>query len=295
MEKRYNITELNDYLDSLRDKSIHTIRMYRTAIDKFVIGTNIKTFDDIKNITVRDADKYQRFLQETLSASSVNSNIRPVNAMYNWLIAREYLDRNPFSRIKSIKENEKVQAFLSNQEMISMVSHAQDTEEKLMLLMLLQLGLRRSELTGISVDDVATRTHIVINGKGGKQRLLALHSDIVGVLNRWIAIRNQRFPATNLKWLFISRVGGRYSGDTIRRRIKAIMTRAGFSETRINEIHTHSLRHTFTANLFEGGADIYVAQQLLGHSDINTTRRYAHLRDNVRDNAVLQQKSILGK
>ena len=258
-----------------------------------MLGTGLKTFEDMKNLSTRDTDKYQRHLQETLSAASVNSNIRPINAMYNWLIRMEYLDKNPFSKIRAVREQEKVQAFLSNEEMIALVNNAKDTEEKLMLLMLMQLGLRRSELTNISIEDVASRTHIVINGKGGKQRLLALHSDIVGVLNRWTAIRNQKFPDTNLKWLFISRRGGKYSGDTILRRIKRAMKRAGFSQSRIDEIHTHSLRHTFTANLFEGGADIYVAQQLLGHSDINTTKRYAHLRDNVRDNAVLQQKSIL--
>lgn len=293
MDKKYNIAEINDYIDSLKGKSPNTIKMYLSAIDKFIDGAGIKSFDDIKNLNIRDADKYQRHLQETLSASSVNSNIRPINAMYNWLMRMEYVEKNPFSLIKAMKEPEKVQAFLTNEEMIAMVQSAKDTEEKLMLLMLLYLGLRRSELIGISLDDVATRTHVMINGKGGKQRLLALHKDIIPVLNRWIAIRNQKFPNTDLKWLFLSQKGGKYSGDTIRRRIKNIMIRAGFSKERISEIHTHSLRHTFTANLFEGGADIYLAQQLLGHSDISTTKRYAHLRDNVRDNAILQQKSIV--
>ncbi len=170
MDKKYGITELNDYVESLNDKSINTIRTYVGAIDKFIEGANINTFEDIKNLTVREADKYQRHLQETLSASAVNSNIRPIHAMYNWFIRMEYFNNNPFSKVKAVKEKETIQAFLTNEEMIAMVQHTKDTEEKLMLLMLLQLGLRRSELTGICLDDIESKTHIVIRGKRGRQR-----------------------------------------------------------------------------------------------------------------------------
>ena len=87
-------------------------------------------------------------------------------------------------------------------------------------------------------------------------------------------------------------MGDKYSGEAIRQRIHTIGVRAGLSEERLKEIHTHTTRHTFCANLIDSGADIRVVQGAMGHASIGTTMIYAHLRNETLDNAILNQKSI---
>ena len=292
MKNYNNIPEIRDYIATLQYKSENTVRVYLTAIQKFCGFLKIETFEDIKNVTVRDATRYQLALQGKMKATSVNTNVRPLNAMYNWFVNQEYLDKNPFSRVKAVDEPEHVQAFLSYDEMHKLIDVGKSVEEKLIFLMLLTMGLRRSELTAIKMEDIGA-THIKINGKGDKQRVLAIPSDVSEYLGVWIAIRDKKYSDTGLPWLFISKNRTQYAGNSIRMKLKKAMERANFAPERIEEIHTHSLRHTFTANLLDKNADIYVAQQLLGHANINTTKRYAHLRSHVLDNAMMGQDSLL--
>lgn len=292
MKNYKNIPEIEDYVATLQYKSENTVRVYLLAIDRFCEFLEIKSFDDIANVSVRDATRHQLALQGKMKPSSVNTNIRPLNAMYNWFVNQEYLNKNPFSRVKAVDEPDHVQAFLSYEEMHKLIDVSKSVEEKLIFLMLLTMGLRRSELTAIKLEDVSP-THIKINGKGDKQRILAIPPDVSEYLGEWIAIRNKKYSDTGLPWLFISKNRTQYAGNSIRMKLKKAMGRANFTPERIEEIHTHSLRHTFTANLLEKNADIYVAQQLLGHANINTTKRYAHLRSHILDNVMLGQESLL--
>lgn len=286
--------EVEDYINSLASKSRHTIRAYTSAIDKFAEGLGLKTFEDYKEVRPRDCLRHQQELAKTLSPSSVNSNMRPLSALYNWWINYEYLDKNPFARVKAVDEPKMVQTFLNREEMRLIVENAKNTEERLMVLLLLTMGLRRSELINIKMSDIIDNDRIIINGKGSKQRVLALHDDAKIYLGRWLRVRGLKFKDTDLPYLFISSRGRKYSGSAILRRIKRIMERAGFDEKRIEEVHTHTLRHTFTANLFDADVDFYTAQTLLGHSSPSTTQRYAHLRNHILDNAIRNQESVFG-
>lgn len=294
MENTHNRPqEVDDYINSLATKSRHTLRVYTSAIDKFAENLNLTTFDDYKSVRPRDALRHQQMLSKTLKPSSVNTNIRPLNALYNWWIDYEYLESNPFARVKAVDEPKTVQTYLTREEMVLIVENTRNTEERLMVLLLLTMGLRRSELINIKLKDIIDRERIVINGKGSKQRVIAIHDDVQKPLGTWLRVRKLKFPDTDEPWLFISSHGGKYTGEAIRLRLKRIMERAGFSPERIDEIHPHTLRHTFTANLFDADVDFYTAQTLLGHSSPSTTMRYAHLRTHILDNAIKSQESIL--
>lgn len=284
--------EIHEYLTAMGSQSPNTIDTYKRAIVRLIENLNLKTFDDFRAITPRDGLRHQQMLARDMKASSVNTYMRPINAMFNWFVNYEYLDDNPFSRVKAMDEPQNVQTFLTRKEMREIIDNTKGTEEKLMVLLLLTMGLRRSELVNIKVDDIVGGTHIIINGKGNKQRALAIHDDVVPHLKLWLQIRSIKFAHRDSPYLFISGRGDKYAGNTIRERLKRIMERAGFDEDRIDEIHPHTLRHTFTANLFDADVDFYTAQMLLGHSSPQTTQRYAHLRSHRLDNAIKNQASV---
>lgn len=288
-----NIAEIEEYLGTLRiDKSPATLSVYEIAINKLFSFLDVKTFDDIKNITSSDCRRHQTKMKEDgLQASSINTHMRPIRAMFNWLIENEYLETSPLSKVKDLKTPKKVLSYLSEEESILMVNACKNILDKLIIVLFITTGMRRNELISLKMSDFVGN-HIIVNGKGSKQRKLILQPEVCDLMNKWIKIRNKKY-GNKTEYLIVSKMGDKFSGHSISAKIKTIMQLAGFSEERIQQIHTHSLRHTFVANLFESGADIFTAQSALGHQNLATTQIYAHIRNSALDRAMLNQKSIL--
>ena len=132
-------------------------------------------------------------------------------------------------------------------------------------------GLRIAEATALDVDDVdLDRARVVVWGKGGKQRTVPLSSPAIDALRRWLADGRAALATdvTPAGAVFLNRRGRRLTPRDARRVL----------DRRANEpTHPHALRHTFATHLLDGGADLRVVQELLGHSDLATTQRYTHV------------------
>ncbi len=141
-------------------------------------------------------------------------------------------------------------------------------------------GLRVSELCGLDVDDVdLARSRVTVWGKGSKQRIVPLSGPAHDALTRWLDRSGGRLrwmtevaPAVPLDAataaLFHNRRGNRIGARDVRR----LLDRRSPVPT-----HPHALRHTFATHLLDGGADLRVVQELLGHSDLATTQVYTHV------------------
>jgi integrase/recombinase XerC len=132
-------------------------------------------------------------------------------------------------------------------------------------------GLRIAEATGLDVDEIDLgRGRVVVWGKGGKQRTVPLSAPATHSLRRWLADGRAELvtEATPAGAVFLNRRGRRLTPRDARRIL----------DRRANEpTHPHALRHTFATHLLDGGADLRVVQELLGHSDLATTQRYTHV------------------
>jgi site-specific recombinase XerD len=132
-------------------------------------------------------------------------------------------------------------------------------------------GLRIAEATGLDVDEIDLgRGRVVVWGKGGKQRTVPLSAPAADSLRRWLADGRAVLAteATPAGAVFLNRRGRRLTPRDARRIL----------DRRANEpTHPHALRHTFATHLLDGGADLRVVQELLGHSDLATTQRYTHV------------------
>ena len=135
-------------------------------------------------------------------------------------------------------------------------------------------GLRVSELCGLDLDSVdLDRQRLVVWGKGAKQRAVPLGDPAVRALRTWLAGARDQFLAAvgepaDLDALFHNRRGRRLAPRDVRR----LLDRRSPVPT-----HPHALRHTFATHLLDGGADLRVVQELLGHSDLATTQVYTHV------------------
>jgi integrase/recombinase XerC len=291
--KYENISQVNEFINMKKlDKSKSTLISYCVSIEKFLDFMKVATFEDISKVVPSDGRAYQSFLLENkISKNSVNAYIRPLKVMYNFFVENEYISDNPFLKVKALKISKNIPAFLTGEEIDKLISATTNIRDRLMLVLLLSCGLRRNELVTLQVRDI-TNGHILINGKGSKQRRLALQPEVIELIDAYLDIRNEKWGMAG-DILFISNKGTTFSGEAIRLKVISACRKAGFTEERIEEIHTHSLRHTFCANLIDSGADIRVIQGAMGHANMATTQIYAHLTNSTLDKALLNNRSII--
>ena len=156
-------------------------------------------------------------------------------------------------------------------------------------------GLRVSELTALPLAILARDpTHLIVKGKGGKERLAPLNAAARGAVKAYLEVRKAFLPKGDAAnpWLFPSRgKGGRLTPRRLAQLLDEAAADAGIDPARVSP---HVLRHAFATHLLEGGADLRVVQTLLGHADIATTQIYTHLAgDHLRQ--VVETKHPLGR
>jgi len=138
-----------------------------------------------------------------------------------------------------------------------------------MLEVLYGSGLRVSELCGLDIDGVDLRRGVVtVWGKGGKERRVPMSQAAVDAVRSWLTKRREVEGDQSGSALFLNGRGGRVGTRDVRRVV---------DERCPSPTHPHALRHTFATHLLDGGADLRIVQELLGHSDVATTQRYTHV------------------
>lgn len=158
------------------------------------------------------------------------------------------------------------------------VSDAQRARDTLMLELLYGGGLRLSELEDLELGAIDARTGVLrVLGKGRKERLVPLGGAAARALEQYLARRpllcHPRTGAQHPAALLLGRYGRRLG----RRQIQKLVAKYGALGAGRGDLHPHALRHMCATHLLEGGADLRVIQELLGHSSLSTTQRYTHL------------------
>jgi integrase/recombinase XerC len=148
---------------------------------------------------------------------------------------------------------------------------ARDLRDTALLELLYGSGLRVAEASALDVGDLdLARGRVRVWGKGGKQRIVPLTEPAADALRRWLADGRGELAtgASPAAALFLNLLGRRMTPRDARR----VLDRRAVAPT-----HPHALRHTFATHLLDGGADLRVVQELLGHADLATTQRYTHV------------------
>lgn len=146
----------------------------------------------------------------------------------------------------------------------------QADRSRAILLLLLDTGMRASELINMTLQDVDMKTNKVrVMGKGSKERSVPISSRTGQALWRYLAQREQRRPQDPV---FITTTGGQLSRRDLYHRLKEIGKRAG-----VADVHPHRFRHTFAITYLRNGGDVYTLQAILGHSTLEMVRHYARI------------------
>jgi site-specific recombinase XerD len=300
------IAEVEEFLNQKRrDKSKYTIKSYEDALCKFFDFKGITSFEDIRKVTPKDGGCFQDFILSKIKdksnlkevrqkKNSANSYVRPLNVAFNFWVEQEYLAKNPFSKVKLLKLGDTIRPYLTLEEVAKIFASCKKLEHRVMLTLMMWTGIRSGELRKIQLDDIGD-DHILIHGKGDTIDEVPLCPEDMVLIKEFALLRIKKY-GYDLPNLFVSKVKTSYSCQALIDIVRKVLKDAGISEERVKLLHPHSIRHTFSSNLSETGADIRMIQEGLRHKNMSTTLNvYSHIRHSATDKAVLHMRSEIGK
>lgn len=263
------------YLSVERNASRHTVRAYRADLESFRGFGEAAGCTEIAAVDTRLIRAYLAHLhRHGLDPVSVARHLSALRSWFRFLLRRGVVERNVARDVRSPRLPRKLVAFLPVDEAMPMVdaralSGAARARDVAILELLYASGLRVSELVGLDLDAVDGETMTVrVLGKGSKERVVPFGGAAARALE---AYRGSR-PLTRGP-LFVNARGGRLSARSVQGIVKRAARAAGITR----RVSPHTLRHTFATHLLDGGADLRMVQDLLGHSRLSTTQRYTHV------------------
>lgn len=275
----------------LRNKSPRTIAEYKYDLMLFCSfleesGIKTKSIDEIDESVIEHFLVYLRTKRKNqkgqpLSPVTINRKLFALRSFFRFLIRKKYYqNEDPTKYIEPLTTTVlDTHTYLSLQQARQLCSLAEsrNPRDALIVKLMLLLGLRVSEVARLNITDINLHNKTIsVHGKGNKERILPLSSELVESIKAYLAVRK---PAdTNA--LFVSRNHRRISVRQIQSIVGRLVDELGFNRGKEGEpsrkkITCHKLRHTFATLSAQSGTDILTLKELLGHSLVQTTQIYA--------------------
>ena len=258
-----------------------TVRNYRTDIrplQDYMLDSGIA---ELKALTRGELRSYLAWLHQLgYARASIARKLSVLRTFLGWLTREGAIDQEPLPRRGVMKVESRLPRFLSQQEAAKLLQAPEASQwlglrDRALLELIYGAGLRVSEAAGLDIGDVDMSTgELRVTGKGSKQRVTLVGKQGIGALSLYL--REERPKLSNRSSgnaLILNRYGSRLSQRSIQDKVRRYASKVGLG----SEVHTHTLRHSFATHLLEGGADLRVVQELLGHASPATTQIYTHV------------------
>jgi len=282
-------TELFNYLDHFvtylvaeRDASPYTVKNYSHEIGEFIAFAREQGVTQLEQIDRNVLRLYLTWLAAGKKArGSIARRLSELRSFGKWLVRQGVLKANVFDSVSAPSQGKRLPEYLEHDQAVALVT-APDTStpaglrDRAILEVMYAAGLRVSELVGLNVDNLdLARGQARVWGKGGKERVALFGQPAARALKTYLRDgRPQLLTGKSSQALFVNqRGGGRLTTRAIGMILGKYAKRAGVP----GRVHPHLLRHTFATHLLDGGADLRVVQELLGHADLATTQIYTHV------------------
>ena len=281
------IGQYENYLRIERNVSPHTLRNYLSDLRQFeeFLGQRAKENAEkkipLEDITVHVVRAYLASLSKHNKKSSIGRKLAALKGLYRYLLREKKIQSDPLAWISTTKQEKPLPAFLSVDDVFRLLGGVQGNDlltirDRAILETLYSTGVRVSELTGLDWNDVDFQLGIIrVVGKGSKERIVPIGEMALEALRNYGAEKSIKWKtlAKGDTAVFLNHRGGRITTRSVARVVEKYLKAAGIAV----RMGPHGLRHTFATHLLNGGADLRVIQELLGHASLSTTQRYTHL------------------
>ena len=251
------------YINNVKNYSQNTIKSYNSDIKHYFENTE----------SVGEFSSYLKHLNKNkYSKTSINRKITSIRTFLSWAVDNNYFNQNQIKIVNNLKVEKKLPNVLTSSYINRLLdnlpeSSEKDIRDKAILELMYSSGLRVSEVSNLTSNSINKNNSIRVLGKGSKERVLPMTKRAYVSTKKYIENSRPKFENDKSKnYLFLGVRGGQLSDREIRRIVKF---RTG--------TFPHSIRHTFATHLLEGGADLRIVQELLGHNDPSTTQIYTHV------------------
>ncbi len=293
----FNVNNINSIIEDfvstkVLDKgiTINTIIAYKKDLNLFNSWCKANKISHIE-VKKKDINFYIQFLKEKkINSSTINRKLSVIKSFYDYLNQTGLINANELNTITTQKVEKKLPKLLSEKEILNLIDKSKKIyiddpiknisylRIQVILEILYSTGLRISELLNIKINQVANITDkLYINGKGNKQRLVIFNKNALNLIKNWIKIMIKYHKNKN-SYLFENINNTNViSRQQIYKDLKKLALK---TDTDIEKLSPHSIRHSFASHMLNRGADLRSIQKLLGHSDISTTEIYTQVRQN---------------
>lgn len=270
------IERFKEHLKVERGLSSHTIRNY--VLDLKDLENYLKALEvDWKGVNRWHLRGYLLSLKKRrLSPLTIARRVSAMKAFFKFIKMRKLVDQDPALFLRTPQRDRKLPRVLMPEETEELLDASfLKVRDRAILELLYATGIRISELCALDLQDLdLTRGHLLVRGKGKKERVAIMGKKAIEALSHYLEERSI-FPSRKRedeRALFVTS-RGRISDSTVRKLLKHAAREAGISKP----VSPHVLRHSFATHMLEGGADLRVIQELLGHSNLSTTQIYTHV------------------
>jgi integrase/recombinase XerC len=276
-----------NYLEAERNVSPYTVRNYTTDLlgsknikgfFTFLTERGIKSLDRADRSLLRDYLSY--LVEQGLVKASIARRLSAIRSFFRYLVREEILPVNPVQETSSPKLDKRLPLFLTIEE-VTRLLEAPDSStplgqrDRAFMELLYASGLRVSELVSLDLEQVNLDTReIRVWGKGSKERMVLMGEPAARALTDYLNEgRPELLDRKKSSAVFLNYHGGRLSERSVQSILEEYAQKAGIGK----KVHPHMLRHTFATHLLDGGADLRVVQELLGHASLSSTQVYTHV------------------
>jgi len=282
--------EIEAYRRSVAGLSPDTVRAYASDVERFAEWAQrggAHSPGDVDRMTLR---RYLAFMATRRYAkATISRTAASLRSYFSWCARRGVVPADPSVRLSAPSPDSRLPRVLGHAELDQLLGSSpgldrpsddgghsvgpvpRDVRDDAVLELLYGSGMRVAELCGLDVADLdLDRGVVTVTGKGSKQRQVLVHERCVAAVRAWLAGPRAAMtrPTSAAGALFYNGRGNRLGSRDVRR----ILDRRSPVPT-----HPHALRHSFATHLLDGGADLRVVQELLGHASLQTTQVYTHV------------------
>lgn len=286
------------YLQTVKGKSLKTVDEYYTDLRTFFrfikqnknCAPSSLAFEEIKiddvdlpliqSVTLTDVYEFMNYAMRERSNNNATRARKSssIKGFFNYLTVKKHLlDADPVKELEVPKKKKSMPKYLTLEqsiELLNAVDGKYKERDYAILTLFLNCGLRLSELVGLNFSDIRTDNTMRVLGKGNKERMIYLNDACIQAINAYKKVR----PVDGIKdknALFISRNNNRISPKTVQAMVYRYLEKIGLDSQGYS---CHKLRHTAATLMYQqGGVDIRVLKEILGHENLGTTEIYTHL------------------
>lgn len=277
-----NINEYINYLEYERRLTQNTCISYERDLIDYMLFLNQQNINLVKEISKKNIVQYLELLKkENLKTTSIARKLTSIKNFHKYLYAIGKVKDDVALTVERPRLEKKLPNVLTIEEVDSLLDIDLNTpfdyRNKAMLELLYGTGLRISELLNLKFFDIDFENCIIrCIGKGNKERIVPIGEYVIKYLQEYLNYRKLLLKKKNNDYLFLNNLGTKLSRFSFFKILKKLL-----KDKNINKnISPHSIRHSFATHMLECGADLRSIQELLGHSDISTTRIYTHISNN---------------